>query len=65
MTCNVGKLDRVLRIVLGVVILALGYLYHSWWGLIGIIPLATGFIRWCPLYSLLRLSTCPAEEGGR
>ncbi len=54
---NMGTADRVIRIVLGIVILAVGYLYQSWWGLIGILPLATGAIGWCGLYSLLNIST--------
>lgn len=54
---NVGGTDRVLRIVLGLVIIALGILYQSWWGLIGIVPLATAFINWCPLYTPFGIST--------
>ncbi len=57
MKCNVGTTDRVIRIVLGIVILAAGYLYQSWWGLIGLLPLATGAIGWCGLYSLFHIST--------
>ena len=59
---NVGKFDRTLRVVLGAVILGAGFLYHNWLGVIGIIPLATAFLGWCPLYSLLGLNTCPAKE---
>ncbi len=57
MKCNVGTTDRVIRIVLGIVILAAGYFYQSWWGLIGLLPLATGAVGWCGLYSLFDIST--------
>ena len=50
MKINVGKTDKIIRIIIGVVIGVAGILLQSWWGLIGIIPLATGLIGWCPLY---------------
>lgn len=62
MSCNVGGLDRVLRIVAGLVILALGVLGPlGWWGLVGLVPLSTGLVRFCPVYPLLGIRTCPAE----
>jgi hypothetical protein len=45
-----GKSDRMLRGVLGVVILGVGLAMGSWWGLIGLIPLATAFTGFCPAY---------------
>jgi len=61
MTRNVGGLDRVLRLVAGVALLALGYFGPlGWWGLVGLVPLGTAVIGFCPLYPLLGLSTCPA-----
>ncbi len=62
MRCNVGTTDRMLRIVLGLVIIVAGLYFQSWWGLIGLIPLVTGALRLCPLYSVLGLSTCKTEE---
>ncbi len=62
MTCNVGKVDKVLRIVLGLVLIALGFVFNSWWGAIGIIPLATAGLGWCPLYLPLGVSTCAREK---
>ncbi len=60
MTRNVGGVDKVLRIVAGVVLLALGLFGPlGWWGLIGLVPLATGLAGNCPLYSLLGFNTCP------
>ena len=59
---NVGQTDRIIRIVVGVVILLLGVVFKSWWGLIGVIPLATGILRWCPAYLPFGISTCKTEE---
>jgi hypothetical protein len=57
MKCNVGKTDRMIRFGLGIVIIAAGLYYQSWWGLIGIIPMITATLRWCPPYHLLGIST--------
>jgi len=57
MQCNVGKTDRMVRLVAGVVIIAAGFYYQSWWGAIGIMPLVTGTLRWCPPYSLFGINT--------
>jgi len=54
---NVGASDRLIRIILGVVIIAWGIYAQNWWGLVGIVPLMTGFLNFCPLYSPLKLST--------
>lgn len=59
---NVGRPDNILRIILGLVIALLGVYYNSWWGLVGIIPLATGLFSFCPLYSLLHINTLPKKE---
>ena len=64
---NEGSIDRVLRIALGLVLLALwgfttiGGSWHAAF-LIGIVPLATGLIGSCPLYSILGISTCPVKN---
>jgi hypothetical protein len=57
MKLNVGSADRVIRIVVGVAICAAGWYYHSWWGLIGLVPIVTAAIGWCPAYMPLGLST--------
>ena len=57
---NVGKVDRWIRIVLGVVLLSLIVFLNGgirWIGLIGLIPLLTGILGYCPLYSLLKIKT--------
>lgn len=67
MKANVGGVDRVLRIVVGIVLLSLVFLVAGparWWGLVGLIPLGTGVFGFCPLYALFGLSTCPLEKKG-
>ncbi len=54
---NMGKTDRTLRIIAGIIILLAGLYFKSWWGLIGLIPLGTALIRWCPLYVPFKIST--------
>lgn len=63
MRINVGGIDRALRIVVGLVLIALAVFNVApvgVWGWIGVVPLATGLMRTCPIYSLLGLNTCPA-----
>lgn len=55
---NVGEVDRVLRVVLGLAIGYAGYTYHGWWGWLGMIPIATAAIGFCPLYAPFKFSTC-------
>ncbi|NMG68921.1 YgaP family membrane protein [Parazoarcus communis] len=63
MKANVGGIDKILRIVAGVVLLALAIMgIGAPWTFIGIVPLATGLMGWCPLYPLLGLSTCPVKK---
>ena len=54
---NVGSIDRNIRIVLGIAIIIAGVLLNSWWGVIGIVPLLTAGLNFCPLYSLIGVST--------
>ncbi|MDN6276563.1 MAG: DUF2892 domain-containing protein [Psychrobacter sp.] len=48
----------MLRIIAGVIIIALGAYYQSWWGIVGLIPLLTGVFRFCPLYTMVGVNTC-------
>ncbi len=61
MKCNVGTIDRLLRIILGLIIAILGVLFNSWWGLVGLVPLATGLFQICPLYMPFKISTVKKE----
>lgn len=59
MKCNVGGIDRVLRIAVGLVLVGLAASnIVGAWGWIGIVPLATGLFRFCPLYPLLGINSC-------
>ncbi|MEY2770811.1 MAG: hypothetical protein RIQ38_1230 [Pseudomonadota bacterium] len=59
MTSNVGGVDRLVRIVLGAVLIALAVSGQvGVWGWLGLVPLATGLLGWCPPYSLLGINTC-------
>jgi hypothetical protein len=63
---NVGSIDRALRVLLGLALLA-GFFLDSdgayrWLYLIGIVPLVTGLMSSCPLYSIFGLSTCPMKK---
>ena len=63
MKTNEGGIDRMVRIVAGLALLGLmaaGTI--GWWGWLGIVPLATGLIGWCPAYTLLGLNTCPMKS---
>lgn len=65
MKANVGGVDKILRIVAGLVLLSLiGILEGNarWWGLVGLVPLLTGLFNFCPLYTLIGLNTCPVSE---
>lgn len=63
---NEGNLDRILRIVVGLALIA-GFFLNgggtwSWLYLIGIVPLVTGLVGWCPLYRVFGISTCPMKS---
>lgn len=61
---NVGGIDRAIRIAAGLILIALAATGTvGWWGWLGVLPLATGLLRWCPPYSLLGINTCPAKTG--
>ena len=57
MKCNVGGPDRAFRVIAGIAMLAAGAYFKSWWGLVGVVPLATAAIGWCPLYVPIGLNT--------
>lgn len=63
MKLNVGSMDRTLRIIVGVVLIALAATGTvGWWGWLGVIPLLTGVVRFCPAYGILGMNTCAVKE---
>jgi hypothetical protein len=58
---NVGSIDRIFRMVLGLIIIAWGFFSQNWLGVIGLVPLATAFMRWCPAYLPFGISTCKTD----
>lgn len=63
MKSNVGGIDRVLRIVVGLVLMTLAATgVVGIWGWIGIVPLCTGLVRWCPVYPMLGINSCPMKD---
>ncbi len=62
MKANVGGLDRIARYIAGLIVLGAGYYFKSWWGLVGLVPILTATVRFCPAYLPFGLSTCPREK---
>lgn len=63
MTANVGGLDRILRVVAGLALIAMAATGAiGAWGYIGVVPLLTALIGYCPAYSLIGLNTCPMKK---
>lgn len=54
---NIGSVDRIVRLILGVAIGLLGVIFRTWWGLVGLVLIATAAIEVCPLYLPFGLST--------
>lgn len=66
MSKNVGSIDRILRVVFGLALLAFAFFsghQYGWIGYIGIVPLLTAAMSWCPLYSIFGVSSCPVKQG--
>ena len=60
---NEGNLDRILRVIVGLAVLSLCVIGpQSMWGLVGLVPLLTGLLGFCPLYKILGLNTCPLNK---
>ena len=65
MHANIGNTERVIRIIIGLALLSLLFILEgnaSYWGLLGLIPLGTAAIRWCPIWKVLGINTCPAGQ---
>ncbi len=65
MKANVGGVDKILRIVVGLGLLSLILILEGnarWWGLVGLVLLLTGVVNFCPLYALLGINSCPIKD---
>ena len=63
MSFNVGGIDRILRVIVGLILISLVFVGpKTMWGWIGVIPLVTGLFRFCPAYTLLGMNTCPMKK---
>ncbi len=58
MKSNIGKTDRIIRVLIGLIVIAVGVYLKSWWGAIGLVPILTAATGWCGLYTLFGISTC-------
>lgn len=60
---NIHHIERVIRIVLGVVLISMAFIGpQNLWFLLGVVPLMTGLIGWCPPYAMLGISTCKMQD---
>lgn len=64
MKLNVGRMDRGIRIVIGLVVLLAGYYYQQLWGFLGLFPFLSGAVGICPLYSMLGINRIKGKHGG-
>ena len=63
MKTNIGNIERGVRVVGGLVLVGLAATGTvGWWGWLGVIPMATGLIGWCPPYAMLGISTCKTKS---
>ena len=62
MKINVGGIDKILRITVGLALIAWALVGGPVWAWVGVVPLATGAIGWCPAYNLFGMNTCPTKK---
>jgi hypothetical protein len=62
MTANIGNTDRIIRIVVGIALIAWAVMDGPVWAWIGVLPLVTGLVRICPAYSILGMNTCGTKK---
>ncbi len=62
MKCNIGRTDRMLRMIIGIFIAILGVIYNSWFGLIGVVVFITALIRFCPAYLPFNIDTSKNDD---
>ena len=59
---NMGDIDRIVRAAAGFVALGAGFYFQSWWGLTGLLFLASSMFSWCPPYALFGINTCNLDR---
>ena len=59
---NIGCIDGIVRVIVGLAILGVGYYFKSWWGLVGLLPILTATVRICPAYLPFGISTCAVKR---
>ena len=59
---NIGKTDRIIRVLIGVILIAVGAYFKSWWGVIGLLPILTAALGWCAPYAVFGISTCKIKD---
>lgn len=57
MKCNMGKIDRIIRSIIGITVISTGVYLKSWWGALGLLPFITVVLAWCPVYIPFGIST--------
>lgn len=62
MQCNVGQKEKLIRIVAGIALRGAGVVFGSWWGVIGLVPLVTGFVRWCLACQIAGINTADESK---
>lgn len=61
MKTNMGSPDRIIRGIIGIGVIAWGFSAGSWWGALGLIPLVTALVSWCPAYVPFGISSCRTQ----
>lgn len=62
MKCNVGKTEKIVRGIIGLILLIAGYMYSYWFGVVGVVLLLTAAVGWCPLTFAFGINTCKAKK---
>ncbi|HQS99225.1 MAG: hypothetical protein B7Y26_00530 [Hydrogenophilales bacterium 16-64-46] len=62
MSCNVGSIDRIIRILAGLALIAWALMGGPVWAWVGVVPLATGLFKFCPAYTLIGMNTCASKK---
>jgi len=62
LACNIGKTDKTVRYIIGIVILILGLVFNSWWGLLGLAPILNAAFGRCGFYYLLNINTAKSDN---